>query len=53
LTDAADAAATEENVRVIVLTGAKGCFTAGNDIADFGPADKPIDELPILPLGSH
>jgi enoyl-CoA hydratase/carnithine racemase len=35
LTDAVDAAATEEDVRVIVLTGAKGCFTAGNDIADF------------------
>jgi len=35
LTDALVAAAADETVCVVVLTGAEGCFTAGNDLADF------------------
>lgn len=35
LGDALDAAAGDEAVRVVVLTGAGGCFTSGNDLADF------------------
>lgn len=33
--DAFAAAATDDAVRVVVLTGAGNCFTAGNDLADF------------------
>lgn len=35
LSEALKAADADANVRVIVLTGAEGCFTAGNDLADF------------------
>ncbi|MFG1302928.1 enoyl-CoA hydratase-related protein [Xanthobacter autotrophicus] len=35
LGDALAAAAVDEAVRAVVVTGAGGCFTAGNDIADF------------------
>mgnify|MGYP000855225342 CR=1 FL=1 len=35
LGEAFKAAGEDESVRVVVLTGAKGCFTAGNDLADF------------------
>ena len=35
LTAAVAAAAQDEAVRVVVLTGAGGCFTAGNDLRDF------------------
>ncbi|MFG1344250.1 enoyl-CoA hydratase-related protein [Xanthobacter autotrophicus DSM 431] len=35
LGDALTAAAADENIRALVLTGAAGCFTAGNDLADF------------------
>lgn len=33
--EALTAAAADETVRAVVLTGAGGCFTAGNDLADF------------------
>lgn len=35
LGDALQAAAADEDVKAVVLTGAAGCFTAGNDLADF------------------
>ncbi|MCJ2136316.1 enoyl-CoA hydratase-related protein [Methylobacterium sp. J-026] len=35
LTAALDAAGRDEAVRAVVLTGAGGCFTAGNDLRDF------------------
>ena len=35
LTAALDAAGGDAGVRAVVLTGAGGCFTAGNDIRDF------------------
>lgn len=35
LGDALAAADGDESVRAVVLTGAAGCFTAGNDLADF------------------
>lgn len=33
--DALESAATDASVRVVLLQGAGGCFTAGNDLADF------------------
>ncbi len=38
LIDALAAAETDTGVRAIVLTGAGGCFTSGNDIKDFAAA---------------
>ncbi|KAB1078033.1 enoyl-CoA hydratase [Methylobacterium soli] len=35
LAEAVRAAGADEAVRVLVLTGAEGCFTSGNDLADF------------------
>lgn len=35
LGDALDAAATDDEVRAVVVTGAGGDFTSGNDLADF------------------
>lgn len=35
LCEALSAADADEGVRAVVLTGAGGCFTAGNDLADF------------------
>jgi enoyl-CoA hydratase/carnithine racemase len=35
LAAAFDTAGRDESVRVLVLTGADGCFTAGNDLKDF------------------
>ena len=35
LSDALDAAAADDEVRVVVIRGARSVFTAGNDLADF------------------
>ncbi|MEE7485537.1 enoyl-CoA hydratase-related protein [Methylobacterium oryzae] len=35
LTDALETAPRDAEVRALVLTGARGCFTAGNDLKDF------------------
>ncbi len=35
ITEALTAAVKETTIRVVVITGAKGCFTAGNDLSDF------------------
>lgn len=46
-TDALDAAADDPNIRCVILTGAGGVFTAGNDLGEFAAtpptgADNPI-----------
>jgi enoyl-CoA hydratase/carnithine racemase len=43
LTDALADAATRDEVRVTLLTGAGGSFTAGNDLNDFA-SNPPLDE---------
>lgn len=35
LAEAIEAAASDDEVRVIVISGAEGCFTAGNDLDEF------------------
>jgi enoyl-CoA hydratase/carnithine racemase len=37
-------AATDDTIRVVVLTGANGCFTSGNDLSDFQDVNTPVDE---------
>jgi enoyl-CoA hydratase/carnithine racemase len=37
-------AATDDTIRVVVLTGANGCFTSGNDLSDFQDVKTPVDE---------
>lgn len=38
------AADADPEVKVVVLTGAAGCFTSGNDLADFQAADESLAE---------
>lgn len=40
-------AQSDDNVRVILLTGAEDCFTAGNDIADFMGSPQFNEESPV------
>ena len=47
LADALDAAAADPAIRVVVLTGAGGHFTSGNDIADFQAGDSSVGERPV------
>lgn len=48
LAEALAAAAADEGVRAVVLTGAKGCFTAGNDLADFQDTSETAGPSPGL-----
>jgi enoyl-CoA hydratase/carnithine racemase len=47
LADAFDRADRERAVRVLLLTGSAGVFTAGNDIADFLTPADPGEERPV------
>ncbi|MFG1270834.1 enoyl-CoA hydratase-related protein [Xanthobacter versatilis] len=48
LSAALEAAGVDDGVRAVVLTGAGGCFTAGNDLADF--QDMPDEAEPVAAL---
>ncbi|MFG1302964.1 enoyl-CoA hydratase-related protein [Xanthobacter autotrophicus] len=50
LSTALEAAAHDDGVRAVVLTGAGGCFTAGNDLADFQntPDHEPVAAVAFL-----
>jgi len=55
MTNAIASADSDPDVRVIVITGAKGSFTSGNDLADFlagGDAAAPLAFLRSLVLAS-
>ena len=51
LTSALNTAVADASIRVILLAGSDGCFTSGNDLADFAsasdllPVDNPIVEF--------
>jgi enoyl-CoA hydratase/carnithine racemase len=47
-TDALKEAGTNDAVRVIVITGDGGCFTAGNDLEDFLQNPPQGDDSPVL-----
>ncbi len=48
LTAALESAAANDDVRVVLITGAPGVFTAGNDLGDFAK-QPPVDEQsPVL-----
>lgn len=42
-------AAEDGSVRVVVITGAGGCFTSGNDLEDFAQGEKAIQPEAPLP----
>ena len=48
LADALYAAAEDEAVRVVLLHGEGGCFTAGNDLADFATPRPDANETPAI-----
>jgi len=47
MTEALEKAAADAEVRVVLITGTKDCFTAGNDLADFAAA-KPGQITPAI-----
>ena len=49
MADALDAAEHDAEVRVILIHGQPGAFTAGNDLSDF-LANPPVDESPQPPV---
>lgn len=49
MADALDAAERDPQVRVILIHGQPGAFTAGNDLADF-LANPPVEENPLPPV---
>ncbi|MDN4504164.1 enoyl-CoA hydratase [Alteromonadaceae bacterium BrNp21-10] len=48
LAEAIEAAKDNDNIRVIRISGAGDCFTAGNDLADFVSAAKNADVSPTV-----
>lgn len=48
LTDALQAAAADDGVRVALLHGRGGAFSAGNDLADFAAARPDADDTPSM-----
>ena len=44
MTSALNSAVDDVGVRVILLTGSEGCFTSGNDLADFANASDLLSE---------
>jgi enoyl-CoA hydratase/carnithine racemase len=48
MADAMASADTNSAVRVIVLTGTNGCFTSGNDVADFLQYNPTGEESPAI-----
>ena len=45
MVDALDAADSDDDMKVLILTGEGPHFTSGNDIADFLASDAPIEEV--------
>ncbi|GJD37278.1 enoyl-CoA hydratase-related protein [Methylobacterium aerolatum] len=50
LREAVRAAGEDGGVRALVLTGAGGCFTAGNDLSDFRETAESVEDSPGLAL---
>lgn len=50
MADALDASNQDDEVRVVLISGSEGCFTAGNDLADFRLAGTDCDERPLNPF---
>jgi len=48
LTAALEQAGTDEKIRVVVITGAPGVFTAGNDLGDFMKSPPSNEDSPVL-----
>lgn len=48
MTDLLNRAATDSGVRVVILTGAGGVFTSGNDLADFLGGSATDEESPVI-----
>jgi enoyl-CoA hydratase/carnithine racemase len=44
MADALEAAATDDAVGAVLITGTEDCFTAGNDIGDFRARQQPLQE---------
>jgi enoyl-CoA hydratase/carnithine racemase len=45
---ALDDADRDESIGAVVLRGAGGCFTAGNDLADFLKASREVEQVPAF-----
>lgn len=50
LNAALKSAASDDNVRVVLLTGAEGVFTSGNDIGDFLHSPPVHESTPVIEL---
>ena len=52
LREAFEAAALDQGIRVVLLGGSRGAFTAGNDLDDFASwsAHSDIEQVPVVRL---